>query len=187
MSGLDREQRAKKCLRCGSESHRQKDCTVGRAVPKGAGVGSPTSGNKDQKLPRKAEDRPSSNQSTMASVGTSSTTSSNSDPVQGTPWTLEALVQAAQQLVQAQSGDRSGEQSPEKTRPEVKVIRLRDVRICSLKATATALVDSGATHSLRSARSLDEWDAADGAPGGEPPATYEDHAWRSSTYAVSWK
>ena len=161
MSGLDREQRAKKCLRCGSESHRQKDCTVGRAVPKGTGGGSPTSGNKDQKPPRKAEDRPSSSQSTMASVGTSSTTSSNSDPVQGTPWTLEALVQAAQQLVQAQSGDRPGEQSPEKTRPEVKVIRLRDVRICSLKATATALVDSGATHSLRSARSLDEWDAAE--------------------------
>ena len=30
MQGMDREQRAKKCLKCGSESHRQRECPVGK-------------------------------------------------------------------------------------------------------------------------------------------------------------
>eukprot|EP00439_Symbiodinium_sp_Y106_P026580 s3624_g3.t1 len=156
MSHLDKEVRAKKCLRCGSEAHRQKECPVGKAgakgwTPKGSSSTKPDAGQ-----------LPSSGQSTMATLATTTTpTSTLGDPVQGTPWTLEALVQAAQQIVQAPTADSAGETSPEKTRPSMKVLRVRDLRVCSIRATTTALVDSGATHSLRSAKSQHEWDHAE--------------------------
>ena len=75
------------------------------------------------------------------------------DPIPGTPWTLESLVQAAQQMVQSQ-GDESPSAgvSPEKTRPSMKVLHLKDIRVCSMEASTTALLDSGATHSLRTAK-----------------------------------
>ena len=161
MVGMDKEQRAKKCLRCGAEGHRQKECTVGKPPHKGTG-GSPTATSKDFRPPRKPGSDAPSLQSTVAPSSSSTTSSTvNSEPAQGTAWTLEALVQAAQQMVQNQAGDPSGDSSPEKTKPEVKVIRLRDVRVCSMRSSATALVDSGATHSLRTARDLDEWSSAE--------------------------
>ena len=152
MASLDKEARAKKCLRCGSEAHRQKDCTVGRSTPK---QGSGTS--KEQSNPKASTPAPTSQQSTMATMATSTTSSRTSDTIQGTPWTLEALVQAAQQVVQGQTQESQGDSSPEKTRPAMKVLRLRDLRVCSVSKTTTALVDSGATHSLRSARTPQEW------------------------------
>ncbi|CAE7771761.1 ycf43 [Symbiodinium sp. CCMP2456] len=152
MSGLDREQRAKKCLRCGSESHRQRECTVGKPAAKGAGSpggkgGRDAAGNRE----------PTSQQSTMASMATTaSSTSSTGDPTPGVPWTLEALMQAAQQVVQ-QGTEPPSDGSPEKTRPTIKTLRLMDIRVCSMEAAATALLDSGATHSLRSAANAQEW------------------------------
>ncbi|CAE7229830.1 RE1, partial [Symbiodinium sp. CCMP2456] len=90
-----------------------------------------------------------------------------SDEIQETPKGSEeevtkaqALVQAAQQVVQVQAEAR-GDSSPEKTKPEVKMIILKDIRVCSLKGSTTALVDSGATHSLRTARSEAEWAEAE--------------------------
>ena len=151
MSHLDKDARAKKCLRCGSEAHRQKECPVGKASAK---WGTPKDGSRTKPG---GGPSPSSAQSTMATLATTTTpTSTVGDPIQGTPWTLEALVQAAQQIVQAPTADSSGETSPEKTRPAMKVLRVRDLRVCSIRATTTALVDSGATHSLRSARSQSE-------------------------------
>ena len=152
MASLDKEARAKKCLRCGSEAHRQKDCTVGRATPKQGGGSS-----KEQSTPKASGSSPTSQKSTMATMTTSTTSSTPSDTIQGTPWTLETLVQAAQQVVQGQTQEPQGESSPEKTRPTMKVLRVRDLRVCSVNRTTTALVDSGATHSLRSARSPQEW------------------------------
>ncbi|CAE7320035.1 unnamed protein product, partial [Symbiodinium sp. KB8] len=74
----------------------------------------------------------------------------------------EALVQAAQQMVQTQGGESpGGDGSPEKTRPTMKVLQLRDIRVCTMEATTSALLDSGATHSLRSATSEKEWDEAE--------------------------
>ena len=152
MASLDREQRAKKCLKCGAEGHRQRDCPVGK--PKASSATS-TSG-KDKEKPGGGT---LSGQSTMATVA-ASTASSGGDTIQGTPWTLETLMQAAQQVVQGQAEGRN-ETSPEKTKPEMRVLRLRDIRVCALKESTTALLDSGATHSLRSATSGDEWDTAE--------------------------
>ena len=159
MSSFDREVRARKCLRCGSEAHRQKDCVVGKNNPKTSGGGS-----KDGSPTKPgATGTPSSTQSTMATLGTTSPGQTSSlEPVPGTPWTLESLVQAAQQMVQGQSPEGPGsETSPEKTRPAMRVLKLRDIRVCSMEASTTALLDSGATHSLRSARSPEEWSSAE--------------------------
>ena len=159
LSSLDREVRARKCLRCGSEAHRQKDCVVGKGVSKATG-----GGGKDGSPTKPAVTGSSpSTQSTMATLGTTSTSpSATLDTVPGTPWTLESLVQAAQQMVQGQSQEGQGsETSPEKTRPTMRVLKLRDIRVCSMEASTTALLDSGATHSLRSARSEEEWFSAE--------------------------
>ncbi|CAE7233212.1 ycf43, partial [Symbiodinium sp. CCMP2456] len=151
MAGMDKDVRAKKCLRCGSEAHRQKDCQVGRPQPKGARDGL-------HKPPAAATGQ--SAQSTMATAGASSTSpSSAGETIPGTAWTLETLIQAAQQIVHPAATDgQASDTSPEKTRPQLKVLKLRDIRICSADSSATALVDSGATHSLRSAASQEEWD-----------------------------
>ena len=160
MSGLDREARSKKCLKCGSKAHRQRDCPIGRPSAKTSSV-APKDGGAVK--PGGGGGVPGSTQSTMATLATSTgTTSPQSDAVQGTPWTLESLVQAAQQMVQAQGGDSpAGEGSPEKTRPSMRVLQLRDIRVCSMEAKASALLDSGATHSLRSATSEEEWNEAE--------------------------
>ena len=98
MAGLDKEVRARKCLKCGSEAHRQRDCTVGKSQPKSAqGTSRPTWNEKD------TTPRPTSTQSTMATLGTTTSATSGETPtVAGTPWTLETLIQAAQQVVQPQ-------------------------------------------------------------------------------------
>ena len=83
------------------------------------------------------------------------------DPVPGIPWTLETLVQAAQQVIQGQPSSQEGESSPEKTKsgagPEMRTLVVKDIRICSVQATSAALLDSGATHCLRNATSVEEW------------------------------
>ena len=160
MTHLDKEQRSKKCLRCGSEAHRQKDCTVGRGNQKGQ-PGSPSREWKDQKGPKGGAPPVAPGQGTQSTAATIATAApSVSDAIPGTPWTLESLVEAAQQVIQTQSTGSRSDSSPEKTRPEVKTLILRDIRVCSLKGSTTALVDSGATHSLRTARTTEEWDAA---------------------------
>ena len=151
MSSMEKDVRARKCLKCGAESHRQKDCPVGRSATKA------TSPVKDGSAkPASTPAVPTSAQSTMATLGTSSTTTS-SETIQGVPWTLESLIQAAQQVVQPQAAAPSREDSPEKTKPQVQRLKLRDIRVCTSNASTTALLDSGATHSLRTARSQEEW------------------------------
>ena len=126
MSHLDREARSKKCLKCGSEAHRQRDCPTGRPAQKATGA-----------PPREPK-----------AIGAA-------------PWTLDSLVQAAQAVVQAQ-GAREGDSSPEKTqRPTVKVLNVKDVMVCALKESSAALLDSGATHCLRTAKSWSEWNEAE--------------------------
>ena len=155
LAAFDRETRARKCLRCGSEAHRQKDCTVGKQSAKTAAA----SPKETAALKQGATSTSMSTQSTMATLGTTTTpTTAISDPIPGTPWTLESLVQAAQQMVQSQGAESpSAEVSPEKTRPSMKVLHLKDIRVCSMEASTTALLDSGATHSLRTAKDEDEW------------------------------
>ena len=161
MSSLDRAVRNKKCLACGSEGHRQRECTVGKPSPKAT---STSSGGQTRETPA-AKDREKlpgvSSVSTTATTGASDTlSSSTSSAVQGIPWTLETLIQAAQQVVQPVQAESAGESSPEKTTANLKTLRLRDIRVCTTRSTTTALVDSGATHSLRTARSEAEWNDA---------------------------
>ena len=154
MQSLDKDLRSKNCLACGSESHRQRECPVARGGQrqKGGG-GSPI---KDGKGP---EQRPSGGSSTAATVA------SVQDPVQGVPWTLETLLQAAQQVIQGQPVAPDGESSPEKTKttgaPEIRTLVVKDIRICSVQATSAALLDSRATHCLRSAANHREWTDAE--------------------------
>ena len=80
-------------------------------------------------------------------------------------WTLETLVQAAQQVIPGQPAAPDGESSPEKTKttgaPEMRTLVVKDIRICSVQATSAALLDSGATHCLRSAANHREWTDAE--------------------------
>ena len=153
MSSMEKDVRARKCLKCGAESHRQKACPVGRSATKAS-----TQAKDGVNKPSNAAAGPVSVQSTMATTGTTETTTSS--PSQGTPWTLEALIQAAQQVVQPQPVESAGDSSPEKTKPQLRTLKLRDIRICATRSSTTALLDSGATHSLRTARSDAEWNQA---------------------------
>eukprot|EP00439_Symbiodinium_sp_Y106_P003481 s9170_g1.t1 len=161
MASLDKEARNKKCLQCGSESHRARECPVGKTQPRG--VPGPTSPNKDGRArkPNEAETGRST-LSTVATVASQDAASlSSSSTLQGTPWTLEALVQAAQQVVQSQQPDSGGDKSPEKTRPELRILVVRDIKISALSTSSSALLDSGATHSLRNAHDSGQWDGAE--------------------------
>ena len=158
MSSMDKELRAKKCLRCGSESHRARECTVGKQAQRTGTQGGSAATKPNDKVNHSGASPAVSMMSTAAPSTTSAGTSlsSTAPTIQGVPWTLESLVQVAQQVIQGQA-PQDGESSPEKTRAEVKVITVRDIRVSSTSQTSTALLDSGATHSLRSAYSDAEW------------------------------
>eukprot|EP00439_Symbiodinium_sp_Y106_P048437 s3987_g6.t1 len=150
MSGMDKDLRARKCLRCGSESHRAKDCLVGRTSQKPQ-----SQGEKGTSSTTPTSATPTS--PSLATMSTAASLSSGSQgTVQGTPWTLETLIQAAQQVIQKQAPT-DGESSPEKTKAEIKVLSLCDVRVSAMDSSTTALLDSGATHCLRNAHDRDEW------------------------------
>ncbi|CAE7195550.1 unnamed protein product, partial [Symbiodinium sp. CCMP2456] len=55
--------------------------------------------------------------------------------------------------------DLGGDSSPEKTKPELRMMIIKDIRVGAAN-TAAALLDSGATQCLRSARDNDEWSPA---------------------------
>ncbi|CAE7387258.1 unnamed protein product [Symbiodinium microadriaticum] len=151
MQQMDRELRAKKCLKCGSESHRAKECTVGKQQPK-----NPTPALPVQPKTQEKARAPTPSVSTMSTA--SSTLDATEGAVQGVPWTMESLVQAAQQVIQQQASmAASGDSSPEKVKPEMKVLSLRDIRVSSVDASTSALLDSGATHCLRNAMDEEEW------------------------------
>ena len=155
MSTLDREARSKKCLQCGSESHRARDCPVAKPPKGGSSTASPS---KDQRGALQPEPKAVPVTPSVASAATP--TDGSQAPVQGTPWTLETLVQAAQQIVQAHGQDARDDKSPEKTRAEMKTLVVKDIRISSLHSSSSALLDSGATHNLRSAYDQAEWERA---------------------------
>ena len=70
-------------------------------------------------------------------------------------------MQAAQAVVQSQA-NKDGDSSPEKTqKPEIRVLNVKDVMVCEMKEGSSALLDSGATHCLRTARTHDEWNTAE--------------------------
>ena len=152
MQHLDRDLRAEKCLKCGSESHRAKECAIGKQQPKSSAPSLP--------IPNKSYEKAKASAPSVSSVSTASSTinSTSEGPVQGVPWTMESLVQAAQQVIQQQAAmEKGGDSSPEKVKAEVKVLSLRDIRVSSVDASTSALLDSGATHCLRNAKDTEEW------------------------------
>ena len=160
MSTLDRETRNKKCLLCGAEGHRQRDCTVGKTSRTTTTPASPT--NKDQRQQQPSTPGISSVSTTTPSSTVDSNASGTTSTIQGVPWTLENLIQAAQQVVQNQGAASGGESSPEKTaKPGIRTMVVKDVRICSVGSSSAALLDSGATHCLRNAYDYNEWDASE--------------------------
>ena len=160
MATLDKETRARKCLQCGSESHRQKDCQV-NVKPGAKTKPSPTSSTSTT---TRSAGSAGQGQATPTVAAVAPT--EPNEPVQGTPWTFETLMQAAQQVIQSQgqpaTGGPDGGKSPEKTPSSMKVLVVKDIRVCSLQSSSSALLDSGATHSLRSAGS---WEGGGGAAG----------------------
>ena len=155
MTTLDKEARNRKCLSCGAESHRAKDCPIGKQA-RTTSTSTPTS-PKEQRGQR--PEVPSVATMSTATPG-STVDSTSSGTVCGTPWTLENLIQAAQQVVQSQ-GHQSGDSSPEKTKAELRTLVVRDVRISSMSTASAALLDSGATHCLRNAYDDQEWNRSE--------------------------
>ena len=157
MASLDREARSRKCLKCGSESHRQRECPVGKSGPRVPPTTTPTA--KDGK----GTSGPSSSSTTRSTMApmTASSPSTASSTLVGTPWTLEALMQAAQQVVQSQ-GVGDGGSSPEKTSgTQMKTLRINNIHVCTTGRGSAALLDSGATHCLRSAYNDKEWNESE--------------------------
>ena len=150
MNALTKAERSKKCLCCGSEEHRQRDCpTKNPKAPMRTSSSSATTGNSSattsSTTPRvnrlEPEGEASPNNSSPPSVVTG-------EPV----WTLESLLEAASKVASAKAAASS---------PSLNVVSLRAHYPMSGQCCTFALVDSGATHALRRAESEEEWQCAD--------------------------
>ena len=170
MSQLPRDQRAKKCLVCGSEAHRKRDCPIGDSGTKGSGKrdegstkGKPAVG---APIPP-PQSTPTSpvvaaqvvNSAEILPQGIGEEASAGS----GSPMSIESLIKIAQQIVQGQGSTSSisqptGGSSSTSLRVMTVVNPVRNDTGAVI--AATALVDSGATHPLRKATSSDEWNQA---------------------------
>ena len=170
MSQLPRDQRAKKCLVCGSEAHRKRDCPIGDSGAKGSGKrdegstkGKPAVGA-PLPPPQSTPTSPVVAAQVVNSVeilpqGIGEEASAGS----GSPMSIESLIKIAQQIVQGQGSTSSisqpiGGSSSTSLRVMTVVNPVRNDT--GVVIAATALVDSGATHPLRKATSSDEWNQA---------------------------
>ena len=146
MSSLTKVDRAKKCLVCGAEDHRQKDC------PTKSGKPSPTRSTATVGASPKAGEVHARGQGEPESE-TSPKATATVQPAQGQPvLSWEALLQAAAKVAGV---------PPEAKAPSLNVLAIRAGGTDGASDVgAYALVDSGATHPLRRAADLNEWAAA---------------------------
>ncbi|CAE7228630.1 RE1, partial [Symbiodinium sp. CCMP2456] len=151
--GLSKQEKAKKCLACGAEDHRQRECPTkqGRSA---ASAGSSTRGAEDRS-PQSSTASPKAaaiNKAQLEPEGEKSPTKTNeADVLPGHPvLSWEALLQAAAKVAGA------GPPSEAKA-PSIRVMSIHGGTPASFEESAYALVDSGATHPLRRAKSSDEW------------------------------
>ena len=143
LSGLTKVERSRKCLACGSEEHRQKECPTraarsppARSTQGGAEAGRPS----DARTGASNEPESETSPKTVAAV----------DATPGQPvLSWEALLQAAVKIA-----------SPA-TEPKAPSLRVLSIRGLGTGKQAFALVDSGATHPLRRAIDYSEWKQAD--------------------------
>ena len=153
MSSISKAEKSKKCLTCGAEDHRQRDCPTSRPQrpprPTLEHGPKPTTPSSSTTTPT-----PQVQQVAVEEQGAEAST------VQGDPvWTMEALLRAAAQVV------KSTENTPEPKAPSMKVMKLE--RPGTFRGNEAddvedvyALMDSGATHPLRRAWTEEEWLAA---------------------------
>ena len=171
---LPKDLRARKCLLCGSEAHRKRDCPTNENGAKGSGkrdegsakggpgkpgAASGPSGYQQTQLPQPslvtaAQVEVPSAESPKAIMDTSA------EVVQGQPMSIENLIRAAQQIVQGHSGGSPGRTTSDAASLKVMSLQNPVHGWGGEVVSATALVDTGATHPLRKASSSGEWDSA---------------------------
>ena len=152
LEGLSKLEKSRKCLACGAEDHRQKDCATKTGKPwpsakSGSGGSTPSPTKAEEVSVNKAHVEPEG-ESSPSRTGDASVTPGQ--PV----LTWEALLQAAAKV--------SGAVPNEAKAPSMKVLSITGPSaIGSTEDQAYALVDSGATHPLRRARTQSEWDESE--------------------------
>ena len=160
MSSLSKQQRARKCLACGSEEHRQKECPTKSSSPTRArppGSESIVQNDKSQRpLGSAVAVSPSAQRlETLGSSGVSSEMGT-AEASPGKPVaTLEHMLQVAAQVLQA-----GAPTTAVSATAELKVLRVTGIARTSCGGEGEgpmALLDSGATHALRAAETEAEW------------------------------
>ena len=152
MSHLPKAERAKRCLLCGGEEHRQKDCPTRQqrttTKPAHQGGSSPGFAHQGQGSGdgREAAVRHAEPEGETSPSSTTPATVVSGELV----WTLESLLKAAAKV--------AGTRPPDG--PTINVISLRTQSTLQGDSQAFALVDSGATHALRRAKTQEEWSQA---------------------------
>ena len=144
-------ERSKRCLVCGSEEHRQRDCPSKqpKQFPKAgqsqATQSSPTNQTSSMTTATPIVQAMEPEKEVSPTAATSVVTG---EPV----WSLETLLQAAAKVAGA---------SPSTAKaPSINVMAIRQRQWGSELGSSYALVDSGATHALRRASTMDEWEQA---------------------------
>ena len=165
-----KDQRMKKCMACGAEGHRAKECPTKNPGRKGGGPKREEGGERQvlPSNPKAAELHvaPGTSSGATATLSTTATTTPPSslpstlpseEPAGSTAagepvWTLDNLVQAAQQAIMAKTAGGMGD-------IQLKVLKVskgtgeNDVPVLA----TMGLADTGATHSLRRPHDQQEW------------------------------
>ena len=153
------EVRAKKCLLCGSEYHRKRECpTLESSARSKEG-----SAKGRQPIPPSSSSGSPIVAAQVVATGEEPKGIKNEVPQSDAsqPMTIENLIKVAQQIVQGQPTG-SSMSTGDPSSPSLRVMRMVNP-IHGSDGTivkATALVDSGATHPLRKAASSEEWENA---------------------------
>ena len=172
MAQFPRDLRAKKCLLCGSEAHRKRECPLNESGSKGSGKrdeGSTKGGLEKQGYSSSSSTAPQSVTSIPATVAQVEVPNSDSPKaimdttagtVQGQPMSIENLIKAAQQIVQGHGVPPAKEAGGDSASLRVMAVQSPVHDIHGEVQGATALLDTGATHPLRKASSSAEWSSA---------------------------
>ncbi|CAE7233632.1 GIP, partial [Symbiodinium sp. CCMP2456] len=139
MNALPKAERARKCLTCGAEDHRHRDCPT--RIPRLNPAKSQPGGESPKGRGRGGEPESETSPKGVASV----------EVAQGQVLSWEAILQAAAQV--------AGSAPTEPKAPSMRVLSIRGPGPGDGDG-AYALVDSGATHPLRRARCNEEWNLA---------------------------
>ena len=152
LESLSKQERAKKCLLCGAEDHRQKDCPT-----KGNKTTSTTSTSRanDKSQSTSTTPNPAVSKLQAEPEGESSPVREGCPPVTPGQAVLswEALLQAAAKVAGAGV-------PPEPKAPNINVVSIFTATGEGSSGEARALIDSGATHPLRRAINELEWKQA---------------------------